>query len=460
MIKASVQRPVTTRSALGDGFLVLLALVLCCYALFGKPFAYVGVAPLYVGEMTFALGIVAFLHSRCWVATLATPPILLLVVLISWALMRTVPYIGEFGFDALRDSVIILYGGFAIIVTALLLEKPERLRFTIKFLRGLSTVLVPIAPFLLIVSDARMVIGVTSPYVKAGDTSVQLAGAALLALLGFRRANVAWLTLLLAGMAIAATQNRGGMLAIIFMLIFALLASGRLREFSVLFVIVAMLTGIAYVFNLSIPTNRMRDISAEQLIDNFASIFGLGTDRDLSGTETWRFQWWTDIINYTFSGPYFWSGKGFGINLAVADGIISERQNALAPLLRSPHNGHLTILARTGVPGFTLWLLTLACWAAVVLTNMLRANLHGDNTWANFFLLIFCYELGFVIDAAFDVALEGPMVGIWFWCMFGIGTGASMIYRAEVRGFGSRYRRSTSSLATASPGSELQPRCP
>ena len=75
--------------------------------------------------MTFALGIVAFLHSRCCAATLATPPILLLVVLISWALIRTLPYIGEFGFDALRDSVVILYGGFAIIVTALLLEKPK-----------------------------------------------------------------------------------------------------------------------------------------------------------------------------------------------------------------------------------------------------------------------------------------------------------------------------------------------
>jgi hypothetical protein len=453
MTKAFASQPVATRSAVGDSCLVVLALVLCGYAMFGKTFAYLGVAPLYVGEMAFAFGIVALLHSRCCVATLATPPILLLVVLMSWALMRTLPYIGEFGFDAARDSVIILYGGFAIIVTALLLEKPERLSFTIKFLRGLSTVLVPIAPFLLLVSDARIT-NYETTFVKPGDVSVQLAGAALLVLFGFRRAKIAWLTLLLAGMAIAASQNRGGMLAIICMLIFALLASGRLRELSLLLVIVAMLIGIGYVLGLSIPTGRTRDISAEQLVDNLASIVNYSTDMNLSGTETWRMQWWTDIINYTFHGPYFWFGKGFGINLAIDDGVISGRPG-LTPLTRSPHNGHLTILARTGVPGLTLWLLTLACWGAVVLTNMLRARVHGDNAWADFFLLIFCYELGFVINAAFDVALEGPMVGIWFWCMFGIGTGASMIYRAKVRRTGFRYRQSTSSLATAIPCSEF-----
>ena len=29
----------------------------------------------------------------------------------------------------------------------------------------------------------------------------------------------------------------------------------------------------------------------------------------------------------------------------------------------------------------------------------------------------------------FDVALEGPMQGIWFWCLIGFGIGATMIYR-------------------------------
>ena len=90
------------------------------------------------------------------------------------------------------------------------------------------------------------------------------------------------------------------------------------------------------------------------------------------------------------------------------------------------------MLARAGVPGLVLWLLTLACWGTVVLTNMVRARLRGDHAWASFFLLTFCYACGFLIDASVDVTLEGPMAGIWFWCVFGVGSGASMIYRSEL----------------------------
>jgi hypothetical protein len=38
--------------------------------------------------------------------------------------------------------------------------------------------------------------------------------------------------------------------------------------------------------------------------------------------------------------------------------------------------------------------------------------------------------MAIVIDASFDVALEGPMLGIWFWCLFGLGIASTMIYRA------------------------------
>ena len=81
------------------------------------------------------LGVIAFLSSRCVIASFATLPNLLLALLIGWGIIRTVPYLRENGFDAMRDSMLVLYGGFAFIVTALLLEKPERLQLLIKFLR-------------------------------------------------------------------------------------------------------------------------------------------------------------------------------------------------------------------------------------------------------------------------------------------------------------------------------------
>jgi hypothetical protein len=39
--------------------------------------------------------------------------------------------------------------------------------------------------------------------------------------------------------------------------------------------------------------------------------------------------------------------------------------------------------------------------------------------------------MAILINATFDVALEGPMQGIWFWCLFGFGIGSVMVYRAQ-----------------------------
>ena len=102
-----------------------------------------------------------------------------------------------------------------------------------------------------------------------------------------------------------------------------------------------------------------------------------------------------------------------------------------SPLQRSPHNGHLNILARTGVPGLGLWLAVLGTWAVSLVAGMMRARRRGDETWARLFLLILCYGIGFLVDASFDVTLEGPMAGIWFWSIFGTGAAATMIYRAK-----------------------------
>jgi hypothetical protein len=177
-----------------------------------------------------------------------------------------------------------------------------------------------------------------------------------------------------------------------------------------------------------------RDLSARQLVDNVSSTFG-ATDvqPELQDTRDFRLFWWKTIINYTFEGPYFWTGKGFGVNLALTDGFLVGDDPSLPPL-RVPHSGNINILARTGVPGLTLWLLTFGTWSTMLLVNMVRARMRSDNSWADFFVLIFCYELAIFIAGAFGTALEAPMLSIWFWSLFGVGIGATMIYRASLRG--------------------------
>ena len=66
-----------------------------------------------------------------------------------------------------------------------------------------------------------------------------------------------------------------------------------------------------------------------------------------------------------------------------------------------------------------------------MLRAMLVARTRGHKQWADLFLFVFCYATSILINAIFDVTLEGPMQGIWFWCLFGFGIGSAMIYRAQ-----------------------------
>jgi O-antigen ligase len=177
-------------------------------------------------------------------------------------------------------------------------------------------------------------------------------------------------------------------------------------------------------------------LSAKQLVNNLFSTFNSTEvdSGDLEDTRRWRLEWWNEIIDYTFDGPYFWTGKGFGVNLAMVDSFMTGNEDPNTPLLRAPHNGHFDILARSGVPGLTLWLATLGAWTTMLMTNMFYARVRGDDAWVDFFVLIFCYALTIVIEASFGLALEGPMLGIWFWSLFGVGIGSSMIYRAQFNG--------------------------
>ena len=110
------------------------------------------------------------------------------------------------------------------------------------------------------------------------------------------------------------------------------------------------MTFFLVAFDVSIPTGGGREISVNQIVDNVQSVFFSTEEDTLAGTIDWRLQWWTGIINDTFHGKNFWSGSGFGNNLAKMFGIDDGTPN------RSPHNGHLTILAREGVPGFVMWM--------------------------------------------------------------------------------------------------------
>ena len=89
---------------LSDYYLVLLSGVLLGYATIGKGFAYLGLPPIFIGEIALLTGFVILLRTGCLIAALTTLPSLILAATMAWVLLRTLPFIGLYGFDAPRDS--------------------------------------------------------------------------------------------------------------------------------------------------------------------------------------------------------------------------------------------------------------------------------------------------------------------------------------------------------------------
>jgi hypothetical protein len=290
----------------GDRYLALLGIVLLGYAVMGKGFAYLGVPPLYVGEIAFLSGILVFLRTRALVAALATLPAVLLVALMALVLARTLPYFGLYGFDSLRDSTVVAYGGFAFIVTGLLLEDPSRIH---SVLRHYSVMLASFpAIFLALLlnkywlDDIPQLFGAV-PIVNVGPSAVgsHLVGTMVFALIGYRKVSVAWLLVWFAALALVCSTNRGGMLSVVLPLTFAMLMLGRLRL--MINVVVAGMAIFAAIFTLEsifgdygeARESWDRPLSAHQILENAMSTVGKSGNQG-EGTKQWREKWWDIII--------------------------------------------------------------------------------------------------------------------------------------------------------------------
>jgi O-antigen ligase len=197
-------------------------------------------------------------------------------------------------------------------------------------------------------------------------------------------------------------------------------------------VVVVVSTNMEQLSKFARPDSD-RELSPRQVIENVLSISG-NDSGTLSDTKTWRLDWWTKIVDYTLFGPFFMTGKGFGVNLADDDGF--QVAAGEVKTLRSPHSGHMTVLARMGVPGAAVWIALNLTFAALLFRAYRRANRAGEWMWARVDMWILSYWAAFLVSASFDVVLEGPYGGIWFWCLIGLGVAALEVQRTRVRAAG------------------------
>jgi len=418
-----------------DFYLTVLGLTLSGYAFLGRGFAYFGKYPLYVGEVVLALGCIIFaMRPNAHILRSRITWLLLLVMLIGT--LGTVPNLGTYGIDAMRDAVLWGYGLFALLTASFLMRIKNLWYVVFAYQRWIPYLLLWIPIGMVLYHMANDIIPrwpasdipILNP--KSGDIAVHLAGGLSFLTLGLYRfcrnekrsiaeikVWVLWCMFLIGFITIL--SDRAAILTVLStsLIIFVLRPSIHWAKPVIL---VFFLFVVFYSFDLKISFRDDRSISAEAVIETVKSIFNFTGFSQYDGPRQWRIEWWNKILDYTIFGENFWTGKGYGINLANDDGFQVFDFFQDQPL-RSPHNSHLTFLARGGVPGFLAWL-TLQGLFGMSLFRAYRKAVRSDrHDWATLNLWVLAYWFAFMVNATFDVFLEGPQGGIWFWCLFGFG---------------------------------------
>lgn len=429
LLPASLDRA-APRSLAGDRYLLALCLILLGYAVDGRGFAY-----LFLGEVALAAGLILIACSRGWGAVWEIPQILLLIPLCVWGAARTVPYLNSDRVDAVRDAMLWGYSGFALIVAALIVSDPTRLLTLLERYKRFTRIFLIAIPIVGLVYRGLWYslprwpwAGVPIIEEKEGDVLVHLSGILAFWIAGLETdVNPIWMVLLTINVAAMGVIDRAGLLA--FGVATAVCAVYRPLHPMIWRLAGAMVVAVVLLWatniHIAVPGGKGREISFDQFVTNVKSMTSdTGTD-GLDSTKEWRMEWWRDIVRYTVRGKYFWSGKGFGVNLADDDGyqVMSDRS------LRAPHSAHLDMLARAGVPGLVLWVILQASWGLGVFAAFLSSRRNGEERWQGVLLFLLALWAAFLVNASFDVFLEGPMGAAWFWTIFGAGAAAAWLYR-------------------------------
>ncbi len=318
---------------------ILVALLLG-YLFFSKGFATIGFFPVYVGEAVLGVGVltlllVPFIHAKVDLKPFRRPEVVILFLFLAWQIAQTIPYFKQYQFDTLRDAVLYGYAVFALLIM-LMIPKRDVQDFFDLFGRAIPLILLWF-PVLFIASRMSLISftfpGASNPiiYTKASDLGVHLAGVGAFMMLELDRRHrpfPQWLrwtnwTLWAFDVILFGAMGRATLVAVAvtvgIVVIMRPFRSGWYRPLLLVTIMACFLVITGLYSSLKIDIGVAREVSVQQLVENVTSIFGEGDNSagGLEGTKEWRLQWWDTIIQYTIDGPYFWTGKGYGINWQI-----------------------------------------------------------------------------------------------------------------------------------------------
>jgi hypothetical protein len=420
-LPAAVDEPVAARAAWTwlDGLLVLLLVGNLCL---GRSFAHFGVAPLFVGEVSLGLFLLARWRSllAVWVASLMRPERLTTVV---WLLTLGGTY-GLVqcwrGFDAGYDRTValqdlLLHGYPLFLFLGLSVGVRHRdllvkLVLPVAWIHGLYGVL-----YMAVLHPARnpepLALGETSLVGDPVGSAVLLLG---LLSLEPRRGRV-WAPFLLNLAVLVSLQVRAEMLGLAVALVLWGLVTGRLLALGgvVLAGASVLFAAAAADVRINSPGTRGGEISARTLVGKLlapiapemAKEFKRDADIDAE-TVSWRTGWWRELWRMVHQSPewtLFGPGYGYPIWDLHPEGIPDIK-------LRTPHNVFMFALSYTG-------------WVGVVLFIALQIAL-GRLLWQVYRVtgqpFGLCLWVMLVLKASFENFFEAPFNAIPFYLLVGL----------------------------------------
>jgi hypothetical protein len=388
--------------------------VMACYVFFNK-----GVAYSYMVEVLWLLGLILIFLSRrsyefIWDVRAKLLAFFLLVSIIYIPIgLRGYPLL-----DVIRDSFVFQYGWFVFIVflfkeqQALVWNKIIAIYSCFPFFGLLNFFL---QNFVENFDRFKPFGNISFVLYKYGDMGVHLLISSLVLLVFQQKRSVRFqavmAVLILFNLLILTAYSRSGMLAYVLgVLVYIVLSNEayiktRVKQYAKYLPLLLMIVVPIYA-SIKVQENfQGRKVGIEQVSQNLGSLAGLSNNSNLEKNKLWRLVWWASILDYSFSPSYFFQGKGIGMSLSETDEAVAE-----ADEVRSPHNFHLTVMARFGVPIFCLWFY----WLFLLFKPMFKRQLDSKT------LLISTVLLAFIVNASFDVFLEGPMGAFPFWTWVGL----------------------------------------
>ena len=430
-------------------FTPALGFLLGGYLFFSKSFAYLHIpgTPVFIGEIVLGIGLFEALRVPSpWRHLLSRAPALrLAIAFLAVCCVRLFFDYPKYGLDAVRDASVGYYVLFAFLAAAAVVSEPTFVPRLLGWYRKVLPAFLIWAPVALMLASIDSLTGIYVPGTetpvnsfKAGDFGVQIAVAVGFLWLDARRAErgqtgkfstTITLSLVgLVGLAACLSQNRGGFIAGATVLLVVAVYLSPARRGRLAIPIMAGLAGIAVLvllLNLRLPTDE-REFSLQQVTENMLSIIQRDQSEDLSGTVEWREQYWQRIRHDMLTQGTWKSGFGFGVVLGAKYG--ADDPNDPAPL-RSAHNTHLTVFARTGVVGLIVWALLWLAWCYRIQWWIRRRSGGVRDPDGAIVIWVLAAAVGFLVNAYFDPSLEGPQACIWLYVLAGVG--AAMTRRLD-----------------------------